>query len=380
MGHEIFVRFIFAVSSSIFDDSTNNFIITSALFLIYAFILAFLNQRLQTYLWLREAESSLKRLQLFASKSKEIVIKKINEVGKPNFDPSPSIESFLDFFVIEPTSLDPYGIVNKFRHILDVRNERFESFIKQIAPNVPQNYVPNLEGLMETAIGLNELYRLVRHYFILGKKTKNMLFIMQLQMNLPIIMRYAEAYFNATHAFSSGKPIGDGVGALVASKLMHGKQVNRITNKTVFSEFEYNGRKLIVIKAEGPGAEVGEIDDAIERIINIYGGGISRIIMIDAALKLEGEKTGQIAEGVGVAIGGTGVEKFKIEDIATKYEIPLDALIIKMSLEEAITTMKKDLVDAAENTVKRVLNIVDTRTSKGDSIIIVGVGNTMGIL
>jgi len=207
-----------------------------------------------------------------------------------------------------------------------------------------------------------------------------MLFIMQLQMNLPLIMRYAEAYFSATHAFSSGKPIGDGVGALVASKLMRGKQVKRITNKTIFSEFEYKDRKLIVIKAEGPGAEIGEIDDAIERIINMYGGRVSRIIMIDAALKLEGEKTGQIAEGVGVAIGGTGVEKFKIEEIATKYKIPLDALIIKMSLEEAITTMKKDVIEAADDAVKRVLNIIDTRTSQGDIVVIVGVGNTMGIL
>jgi hypothetical protein len=380
MSHKTLMNLVFTNVNNIFNDSTSLYLLQLTFFLIYAFILAFINQRLQTYLWLREAESSLKRLQILASKSKEIVIKKINEVGKPNFDPSPSIESFLDFFVIEPTSLDPYGIVNKFRHILDVRSERFESFIKQIAPNVPQNYIPNLEGLMETAIGLNELYRLVRHYFILGKKTKNMLFIMQLQMNLPLIMRYAEAYFRATHAFSSGKPIGDGVGALVASKLMRGKQVKRITNKTIFSEFEYKDRKLIVIKAEGPGAEIGEIDDAIERIINMYGGSVSRIIMIDAALKLEGEKTGQVAEGVGVAIGGTGVEKFKIEEIATKYKIPLDALIIKMSLEEAITTMKKDIIEAADDAMKRVLNIIDTRTSQGDIVVIVGVGNTMGIL
>jgi len=380
MSHKTLMNLVFTNVNNIFNDSTSLYLLQLTFFLIYAFILAFINQRLQTYLWLREAESSLKRLQILASKSKEIVIKKINEVGKPNFDPSPSIESFLDFFVIEPTSLDPYGIVNKFRHILDVRSERFESFIKQIAPNVPQNYIPNLEGLMETAIGLNELYRLVRHYFILGKKTKNMLFIMQLQMNLPLIMRYAEAYFRATHAFSSGKPIGDGVGALVASKLMRGKQVKRITNKTIFSEFEYKDRKLIVIKAEGPGAEIGEIDDAIERIINMYGGSVSRIIMIDAALKLEGEKTGQVAEGVGVAIGGTGVEKFKIEEIATEYKIPLDALIIKMSLEEAITTMKKDIIEAADDAMKRVLNIIDTRTSQGDIVVIVGVGNTMGIL
>jgi len=365
---------------SIFNDSINSYLIQLIYFLIFAFILAFLNQRLQTFIWLREAENSLKRLNYLASKSKEITIKKINELGKPDFDPSNLIESFLDFFVIEPTSLDPYGIVEKFKHILDLRDERIKAFIKQVAPKVPPTYISNIEGLLETTIGLNELYKLVRHYFILGKKTKNVIFIMQLQMNLPIIMRYAEAYFNAAYAFSSGTPIGDGVGALVASKLMQNKKINPIANKTVFSEFEYNKRKLIVVKAEGPGAEIGNIDEAIEHIINIHGGAISRIIMVDAALKLEGEKTGHIAEGIGAAIGGTGVEKFKIEEIATKHKIPLDALIVKMSLEEAITTIKKDIINAADIVVKRIFDIVNTRSREGDTILIVGVGNSMGIL
>lgn len=364
----------------LFNDSISSYIVQLIYFLILIFTLAFLNQRLQTFIWLREAEASLKRLKFLASKSKEITIKKIKELGKLETDPTNLIESFLDFFVIEPTSLDPYGIVNKLKHIIDLRNERIETFIKEIAPKIPPTYISNVEGLLETTIGLNELYRLVRHYFMLGKKTKNMIFIMQLQMNLPIIMRYAEAYFNATYAFSNGTPIGDGIGALVASKLMWGKDVKSIANKTVFSEFEYNKRKIIVVKAEGPGAEIGNLDDAIERIINMNGGLISRIIMVDAALKLEGERTGSIAEGVGAAIGGTGVEKFKIEDIATKYRIPLDAIIIKMSLEEAITTIKKDIIEAADLVVQRILDIVNTRSSEGETILVVGVGNSMGIL
>ncbi|MCS7097153.1 MAG: DUF1512 domain-containing protein [Candidatus Methanomethylicia archaeon] len=362
------------------SESINSYLLQLIYFLIIIFTLAFLNQKLQTYMWLRGAEASLKRLQILANKSKEITIKKIKELGKLELDPSSSIENFLDFFVIEPTSLDPYGIVNKLKHILSTRDERIESFIKQVAPTIPQTYIPNVEGLLETTIGLNELYKIIRHYFILGKKTRNMFLLMQLQMNLPIIMRYAEAYFKATYAFSRGTPIGDGIGALIASKLMYGKEVKLLTRKTVFSEFEYNGRKLIVIKAEGPGAEVGKIDDAVERIMNIHGDKISRIIMIDAALKLEGEKTGHIAEGVGAAIGGTGIEKFKLEEIATKYNIPLDALIIKMSLEEAITTIRKDIINAADIVIKKVFEIVDTRSSVGDAIIVVGVGNSMGII
>ena len=48
--------------------------------------------------------------------------------------------------------------------------------------------------------------------------------------------------------------------------------------------------------------------------------------MIDAALKLEGEKTGDIAEGIGVAIGGIGVEKFRIEAQTVKAGVPMYAV------------------------------------------------------
>ena len=34
--------------------------------------------------------------------------------------------------------------------------------------------------------------------------------------------------------------------------------------------------------------------------------------MVDAGLKLEGEDSGYVVDGVGAAIGGVGVEKFKI--------------------------------------------------------------------
>ena len=47
------------------------------------------------------------------------------------------------------------------------------------------------------------------------------------------------------------------------------------------------------------------------------------LIMVDAAGKLEGEDVGEIAEGVGAAIGGPGVEKYKIERAAIENNIPL---------------------------------------------------------
>ena len=74
------------------------------------------------------------------------------------------------------------------------------------------------------------------------------------------------------------------------------------------------------------------------------------IIMIDAALKMEGEDSASVAQGFGAAIGGIGTEKFQIEDIATKNNsIPVFSIVIKQSVKEAITLMTKEIAgDQAE--------------------------------
>ncbi len=103
------------------------------------------------------------------------------------------------------------------------------------------------------------------------------------------------------------------------------------------------------------------------------------IIMIDAALRLEGEKTGEVTEGVGAAIGGIGTERYKIEEEATKFGIPVYAIVIKQSIQEAVTTMKKDIVDAVEPVMAAVKRLILERTKEGELVIVAGIGNTVGI-
>jgi hypothetical protein len=56
-----------------------------------------------------------------------------------------------------------------------------------------------------------------------------------------------------------------------------------------------------------PRCNVGKPGDAIKTVIDEIKGEIAAVVMIDAGLKLEGEAVGEIAEGVGAAIGGPGV-------------------------------------------------------------------------
>jgi hypothetical protein len=101
--------------------------------------------------------------------------------------------------------------------------------------------------------------------------------------------------------------------------------------------------------------------------------------MIDAAGKLEGDISGDVIEGVGAAIGGPPTEKYKIEQTAVKRKIPVDAIVIKESFTEAIKQLNKNLVKGVEVATERVKRAIRERTKPGDTVIIAGIGNTIGI-
>jgi hypothetical protein len=174
-------------------------------------------------------------------------------------------------------------------------------------------------------------------------------------------------------------PIGDGIGPMVVGKMMLGKTKMRAAQETVYAEDEYRGRKVYLLKAEGPSGTVGRPGEAIHRIAGDLGVKLDAIIMIDAALKLEGERTGDVAEGVGAAIGGIGVEKYQIEQVATQFEIPVYAVIVKQSVLDAITVMRKEIADSFDRVTDTVQAVIEDKTEEGQSVMIVGVGNTMGV-
>jgi hypothetical protein len=166
---------------------------------------------------------------------------------------------------------------------------------------------------------------------------------------------------------------------MVVGKMMIGKEKKVIARETVYSEDEYMDRKLYLLKAEGPDGTVGKPGEAVQRIVGEIGLKIDAIIMIDAAMKLEGEKTGAIAEGIGAAIGGIGVEKYQIEEVATRFNIPVYAVIVKQSIQDAITIMRKEISDSFDKVSKTVLTVIEDKTFVGQSVLIIGIGNTLGV-
>lgn len=353
--------------------------VMNILFYVVFIVFIFYGQRLQTYVMIREVEGSLYKLKYIKEEGRKITIETIKEIGKPQTDPTARVDRFLEYFTISPQSLDPAGIVWKLEHILDVRDIRFKDEVKLMAPSADETQTNNLENTLEAASALNFIYKVIRHYYLLGKKTLSLYVIMQIQMILPMIMKEAEAYASALKAFAYGQPIGDGAGALVAARLMHGYEIRKLEKDCVVATVPFEGRTAFVVKAEGPGGNVGKPGDAVKQVIEENKGKIAMIVMIDAALKLEGEELGEVAEGVGAAIGGPGVDQFKIEEELLKYHIPINALVVKEDVGDAVSPLRKEVFDSIDTVIARIKEVVSERTKEGDKIVIAGIGNTIGI-
>jgi len=350
-------------------------IIWLAFFVLYMLY----GQKLQVKIMLREIEGSLFRLKLIRDRGREIAISTIKKMSKGNNDPTERVDRILEHVYIPPVSLDPSGIIKRLEHLIDVRDFRLKDEVKLMIPDADETKINNMANMLEAALALNQTYKIVRHFYLMGKKTSSFYIILQLQMILPQIMKESQAFASALTAFRTGQPIGDGIGPLVAARLMHGKKEYEIARDTVVGEVPIEGRITYVVKAKGPGGNVGKPGEAIRQLLEEKEGKVSRIIVIDAAQKLEGEKPGEVVEGTGVAIGGPGVDKYKVEEVATKYKIPLSAILIKEGIEDVVSTMRKEIANSVDEVIKRIKRIILEMTKEGDHIIIAGIGNTIGI-
>ena len=345
-------------------------------------------QKFQSLMIMGDISKSLAKLKTMKETArKEAIdylktsIKSPSPIASSSQDPSERIDKFLEYFAIMPVDLDPNGIIRKLDHIMRTRDERVRSEIKRMATGgeMSELEASRIENMIEAATALNMIYKIVRHFYLMGKRTTSMFVLVQLQMVMPILLQEAEALQNAIGAFKKGQPIGDSIGPMVVGKMMLSKEKKVITRETVYSEDEYMGRRLYLLKAEGPGGAVGRPGDAVQQLVGGMGIKIDSIIMIDAALKLEGEKTGAVAEGIGAAMGGIGVERYQIEEVATRFNIPLYAVIVKESIQDAITVMRKEISDSFDKVINTVFALIEDKTLEGQSVLIIGVGNTLGV-
>jgi hypothetical protein len=341
--------------------------------LFFAFITIY--PKYMLYKMIADMEEIAETLEGYARDAVELILKVAGEKGGTSDNARDVVEGVMDFFLIPPVDLDPAGILTKVEHMIDGTEDRLENVAGQISPESDHVWRGNIISLLKGGIGANNIAKMVRHYVEFVKKTRNLQIAMLMQMQMPLIKKVAKAHKEGVEAIGEGTPIGDGIAPLIAANMIEG-DIKEAAKDVVYSEVKMNGRTAFVLKADGPGANLGKLGDAVKKLAKEQKA--AKIITVDASLKLEGEKTGKVSEGFGAAIGDPGPEKAKMEETATEMNIPLEAYVIKMSLEEAISPLTENIGDAVPVAIERIENSIE-RTPQGGSVVVVGVGNTCGI-
>ncbi|MCE4621598.1 MAG: DUF1512 domain-containing protein [Desulfurococcales archaeon] len=356
----------------------------SQLLFLLLFVMIFLgfNQRFQVYVWKGDIKQKLMIIERIALESREKTREFMIRHKGRNVDEV--LKKVMDFFLIEPVSIEPTDIIKRLDHLFSVRRHRFKDIFREAMPEADDITRSKAETAAEISGALNYIVKVIKHILILEEKTRNWILVMQLQMLMPLILRVAESLRRALDDFLKGVPIGDGAGPMVASMLLsNGDSWREIVEDTVVAETTLEDRRVFIVKAKGPGSNVGRPGLATEKLVEgLIAGGAkpSMIITVDAALKLESEETGEVAEGVGAAIGDPGPEKIRFERLASKHGIPLRAVIIKMSQEEAISGMTKKIYEGTRRAYEIVKDLILRETKPGDIVIVAGIGNTVGIM
>lgn len=357
-------------------DDTNPLMMLIWILPIILFV--FYGQRIQLYVTSGEIKKAIGKLDGFRKESRTELMGYVKQNLNPKDDPTGKIDRFLDYFTVMPVDMDPAGIVDKVRHTVRSREDRTREQVRMIAPDADDLELSKVQTLIEIATSLQLIYRIINHMFLTAKKQNNYPLILPLQMILPFIMEHANAMRDAVPAFKAGQPIGDGIGPMVVGRMMLECEKEEAAFQTVMARTKYEDRKVILLKAKGPDSTVGRPAEALEAIASKEK--IDMIIMVDAALKMEGEESASVAQGFGAAIGGNGTERFQIEAVATDSGIPVMSVVVKQSVTESITLMTKEISDSADGVRDQVREMMLENTKPGQSVLVIGVGNTAGVI
>jgi len=343
------------------------------IYILIGLILFFIYPILYPYMLINNAFLTLKALSREIEEDLEKIKNIIVEKAKTKKDKK-ELTFFLDFFAILPTSLDPFGIVRKIEFIVNKEEKKLRNFVDEFSEEKEEEKKRNIEIGIVAAIEINNIKKIVEHFAITIKKFRNVQLAMLAPLITTIFRRKAKALYKGAKTILDGFPIGDSIGNLIVTYFISKKDKIVELGDCIIVKKKIENKNVIIIKAKGPGSRLGKLGRVVESVIKKEKP--KKIITIDAAAKLEGEKTGSIAIGVGVAIGGIGVDKFIIEEIASKYDIDVETIVIKMSDEEAICPMSPEILNSKNVAIERLKEMI--RKSNG-KILIVGVGNSVGI-
>jgi len=111
-------------------------------FLIFI-VLIFLFPRLMLYQILALLNAKVQSYEEMTNKAQKIIIKKIDKKTKlTKKQLKNSIDRIMEYFVVEPDSVDPNGIAKKIRYITERHDKKLDLFVDDISFGISAPIIP----------------------------------------------------------------------------------------------------------------------------------------------------------------------------------------------------------------------------------------------
>jgi hypothetical protein len=204
-----------------------------ASFVVLTLVSLLFAARIQASMMLSQLGGSLAKFEAFKNNSRKDLLDYLTANCKVTFsDAQREVDRIIEYFTILPESTDPAGGVGKIEQVVRLQDDRTRQEIKELAPGADPIEQSIAQNMLEVASALSQFYKLMRHYYLTGQKMKNPYILAQAQMTMPILLKMAEAYCGALEAFKHAQPVGDGIGEMVAGRLMRGREKTVIARET----------------------------------------------------------------------------------------------------------------------------------------------------
>src|SRR3989344_5487042 len=152
----------------------------SIIWFLMFFVFIFLYPRLMLSQIIYKIEQSARKMEQMSEHSNKIAAKKISR--NPDKELRGKVDEFTDFFVVEPSNIDPYGLVQKIDQTIRHMESRFDEFVEEVAPKKSKQEKKEINYALRASIGLRQISKIVRHFVEMAKKFKNLQIAMIIQM------------------------------------------------------------------------------------------------------------------------------------------------------------------------------------------------------
>ena len=359
-------------------NELNNQFIVYALSYLILFLICFLagyRQELVFFFEFRDLKRFLKQLEEEVSDVKRIIKEEIKKIGASWQDVEPHYETLTNFFIVPPVGDEPVGSIERLKQILEAASEQVERKIDLLIPQADSELKANMKQVFLEASRLNRIYKVVKHFYFTGVKSRNLTVLVQALTQLHFLKREAERSFNAVKTYLQGSlPMGCGVGALTAYEMMEGAEDVKVDGEVLIAEKRDHNKQIVIIKPKGPGARTGKnMGEVVVREVRRLGERL--IIIVNAQVKMEGEKSGAMSQAIGVAAAPEPL-KYQIEKIVARKRLPVISILIKLSEKELAEEMNENLRRAVEKAKDAVKSLLEKCRQP---VLIIGLGNTFRI-